>query len=444
MLDMRWIRENTAAFDAALVSRNLSPMASTLVNLDAKKREAMLKLQQMQSHRNELAAAIGAAKKNNGDISTLEVQASALKNQICDLERDEKHWSCALQDALNIIPNVPLKDVPVGKDETANVCVRTVGTPTNFNFCPRPHYKIGEDLGMIDFATATRISGSRFVILRGLLARMERALKSFMLDIHTQKFGYEEISVPLLVNSSTMYGTGQLPKFFEDSFKTTDGRWLIPTSEVPLTNMVGNSSTNASRLPLRFTAYSPCFRSEAGAAGRDTGGMIRNHQFSKVELVSIVHPADGLAELERMTGAAETVLQSLGLAYRVMLLSTGDMGFSSCKTYDIEVWIPSEGVYREISSCSLCGDFQARRMGARYRKEENGKESEKGFVHTLNGSGLAIGRTIVAILENYQLSNGNVIVPEALISYMDGVKELSRNELKGCGICLTNSKQCRS
>jgi seryl-tRNA synthetase len=397
-------------------------MAASLINMDIKKREAMLKLQQMQSNRNELASAIGMAKKNNEDASALEEQASAIKNQIHSLEQDEQYWSNRLQDALAVIPNVPLEDVPVGKDETANRCVRMVGTPVNFNFTPKPHYEIGEGLGMIDFSTAAKISGSRFVILRGLVARMERALKSFMLDIHTKNFGYEEISVPLLVNYDTMYGTGQLPKFSGDSFETTDGRWLIPTAEVPLTNMVRDMIVPADKLPIRMTAYSACFRSEAGAAGRDNRGMIRNHQFSKVELVSIVHPSKGEDELERMTSAAENILKKLGLAYRVMLLSTGDMGFSAEKTYDLEVWIPSENTYREISSCSLCGQFQARRMSARYKSE-----SEKGFVSTLNGSGLAIGRTIVAILENYQLANGKVIIPDVLVPYMNGVKELSRD-----------------
>jgi seryl-tRNA synthetase len=295
--------------------------------------------------------------------------------------------------------------------------------PPKFDFEPKPHYEIGEALGMIDFHNAVKISGSRFVVLRGLIAQLERALKSFMLDIHTQKFGYKEISVPLLVNSECVYGTGQLPKFAEDLFATTDGRWLIPTAEVPLTNLVRDSVINAANLPLRMTAYSACFRSEAGAAGRDTRGMIRNHQFSKVELVSIVHPDQGEAELERMTSAAETILQNLGLAYRVMLLSTGDMGFCSRKTYDIEVWIPSENTYREISSCSLCGNFQAMRMGARYKDGVN-----KGFVATLIGSGLAIGRTIVAILENYQQQNGNVVIPEALVPYMNGINEINKNE----------------
>jgi seryl-tRNA synthetase len=316
-----------------------------------------------------------------------------------------------------------LNDVPIGKDETANKCVRVIGTPPVFNFIPKPHYDLGENLGIVDFSNATKISGSRFVILRGLAAKLERALKSFMLDTHTKKFGYEEVSVPLLVNEESMYGTGQLPKFSEDSFRTTDGRWLIPTSEVPLTNIVRDTIIDSLKLPIRLTGYSQCFRSEAGAAGRDTRGMIRNHQFSKVELVSIVHPDNGEEELERMTSVAESILRDLGLAYRVMLLSTGDIGFSSRKTYDLEVWIPTENTYREISSCSLCGDFQARRMKTRYKDGTN-----KGFVFTLNGSGLAIGRTIVAILENYQNSDGNIIVPEVLIPYMDGITEIKKND----------------
>jgi seryl-tRNA synthetase len=345
-----------------------------------------------------------------------------LKGSIPELEAEETKSSAQLREILSTIPNIPLADVPVGVDETANRCIRVVGDRPRFDFPPKAHYEIGETLRMLDFQSAVKISGSRFAILRGGLAKMERALKAFMLDTHVKEFGYEEISVPFLVKPESMYGTGQLPKFKEDSFVTADGRWLIPTAEVPLTNIVRDRLIPLEELPLRMVAYSACFRSEAGAAGRDSRGMIRNHQFSKVELVSVVHPDEGEAELERMTGAAENILQKLGLAYRVVLLSTGDMGFSASKTYDLEVWIPSENVYREISSCSLCGQFQARRMSARYRGG-----SEKGFVSTLNGSGLAIGRTIVAILENYQLSNGNVIIPEALRPYMDGVKELVSN-----------------
>jgi seryl-tRNA synthetase len=349
----------------------------------------------------------------------LEQEAIDVKQNIPALEKEEAELGDRLNEILSAIPNIPRMEVPIGADETANARVRVVGEPPRFDFQPKPHYEIGEALGMIDFANAVKISGSRFTILRNQIARLERALKNFMLDSHTREFGYEEIHVPLLVNSECVYGTGQLPKFAEDLFATTDGRWLIPTAEVPLTNIVRDAIIPAAELPIRMTAYSACFRSEAGAAGRDNRGMIRNHQFTKVELVSVVHPEKGKEELERMTGAAETILKKLGLAYRVMLLSTGDMGFSAEKTYDLEVWIPSENTYREISSCSLCGQFQARRMGARYKSE-----SEKGFVSTLNGSGLAIGRTIVAILENYQLANGKVTVPDVLIPYMDGVKEL--------------------
>ena len=420
--DIKWIRENPDSFDNALANRNLSPMSSVVLEIDARKRDNMSRLQQLQSRRNELASLIGNAKKNGNVVPDLEKEASDIKHVIQELEQNTTEVSNKLNEILSTIPNVPLADVPIGKDEYANKCVRTIGVLPKFDFDPKPHYEIGESLGMIDFQNAVKVSGSRFVVLKSILAQMERALKSFMIDIHTKKFGYEEVCVPLLVNSESMYGAGQLPKFADDAFKTTDGRWLIPTSEVPLANLVRDSIIDGSDLPIRMTAYSACFRSEAGAAGRDTRGMIRNHQFSKVELVSVVHPDHGEAELEYMTSAAETVLQSLGLSYRVMLLSTGDMGFASRKTYDIEVWIPSENTYREISSCSLCGDFQARRMMARYKSG-----SEKGFVHTLNGSGLAIGRTIVAILENYQLANENVMIPELLRPYMDGIMEIKKN-----------------
>ncbi|MDR1334585.1 MAG: serine--tRNA ligase [Holosporaceae bacterium] len=422
MHDIKKIRENPERFDAAMISRNLHPTSATVISIDSKRREIIGKLQQLQSRRNEIASLIGSAKKNKEDTSLLEEEALDLKQSIPLLEKEEAAIANQLNEILAAIPNIPLQDVPVGEDESANLCVRVVGEPPRFNFEPKPHYELGESLQMIDFATATKISGSRFTILRHQIAQLERALKNFMLDTHTREFGYEEVSVPFLVNSESVYGTGQLPKFKEDLFVTSDGRWLIPTAEVPLTNLVRDTIIPAEKLPLRVTAYSPCFRSEAGAAGRDNRGMIRNHQFSKVELVSVVHPDDGEKELERMTSAAENILKKLGLAYRIILLSTGDMGFSAEKTYDLEVWIPSENTYREISSCSLCGQFQARRMAARYKSE-----SEKGFVSTLNGSGLAIGRTIVAILENYQLANEKVIIPEVLVPYMNGVKELSRN-----------------
>lgn len=423
MLDIKWIREFPEALDEALKNRNMAPVSDKIIEVDTQRRDAVSKLQQLQSRRNELAALIGRAKQNGENTSIYENEASQIKQDIVDLEQNAEKFSEQLNNILARIPNIPLADVPVGKDETANKCVRIVGEPPKFDFSPKAHYEIGEALGMMDFQNAAKLSGSRFVVLRDMLAKMERALKAFMLDNHTKNFGYEEIVPPLLVNEECMFGTGQLPKFAEDSFTTTDGRWLIPTAEVPLTNLVRDTIISADKLPIRMTAYSACFRSEAGAAGRDTRGMIRNHQFSKVELVSVVHPNDGESELERMTSVAEGILKSLGLAYRVMLLSTGDMGFSSRKTYDLEVWIPSENTYREISSCSLCGDFQARRMGARYKD----KDGKKGFVYTLNGSGLAIGRTIVAILENYQLPNGNVVIPEALVPYMGGIKEIKKD-----------------
>jgi seryl-tRNA synthetase len=422
MHDIKWIRENPSLFDAALASRNLSPMSSVLIEIDTHRRNVTTKLQLLQARKNELSDLIGRAKAQQKDVDTLEREAMDIKLSIPELEAEEAEFSAQLHEILSTIPNIPLASVPIGVDEAANKCVRTVGDRPQFDFSPKTHYEIGETLGMLDFQTAAKISGSRFAILRGQMAKMERALKSFMLDTHVKEFGYEEINVPFLVKPESMYGTGQLPKFKEDSFVTTDGRWLIPTAEVPLTNIVRDMLIPLEALPLRMTAYSACFRSEAGAAGRDNRGMIRNHQFSKVELVSVVHPDDEEKELERMTGAAESILQKLGLAYRVVLLSTGDMGFSASKTYDLEVWIPSENTYREISSCSLCGRFQARRMSTRYKSG-----SERGFVSTLNGSGLAIGRTIVAILENYQLFNGSVIIPEALRSYMDGMKELTGN-----------------
>jgi seryl-tRNA synthetase len=422
MHDLKRIREDPKFFDTVMASRNLQPMSADIIDIDAQKREVVTKLQQLQFRRNEIASQIGMARERGEDTIALEQESSSLKLSLSDLEKKEALLSAQLNGILSTIPNIPLPDVPVGSDESSNVCVRVVGEPPRFDFSPKSHYELGEALGMIDFSSATKISGSRFTILRGYISRLERALKDFMLDTHVREFGYEEISVPFLVNEECLYGTGQLPKFTEDLFSTTDGRWLIPTAEVPLTNIIRQSIIPAAQLPLRMTAYSACFRSEAGAAGRDNRGMLRNHQFSKVELVSIVHPTDGERELERMTSAAESILKKLGLAYRVMLLSTGDMGFSAEKTYDLEVWIPSEGSYREISSCSLCGQFQARRMGARYSGV-----GEKGFVSTLNGSGLAIGRTIVAILENYQLSDGRVIIPEALAPYMGGVKELSKN-----------------
>lgn len=424
MLDIKWIRDNPDLLDSALKNRNMKPISSKLIEIDRKKREVTSKLQSLQSRRNEIASLIGYSKKNEEDASSLEKESIKIKQSIHDLNKEVEKFNNQLNDILSTTPNIPMADVPVGIDETYNKCIRKVGEIPEFDFTPKTHYELGENLGMMDFQTASKISGSRFTILRSKIALLERALKSFMLDTHTQQFGYQEVSVPFLVNRDSMYGTGQLPKFSEDSFETTDGRWLIPTSEVPLTNTVRDMLIKSEDLPIRMTAYSACFRSEAGAAGKDTRGMIRNHQFSKVELVSIVHPDHGESELEYMTSSAETILQKLGLAYRVMLLSTGDMGFTSQKTYDLEVWVPSENTYREISSCSLCGDFQARRMMTKYKDNDG----SKGFVYTLNGSGLAIGRAIVAILENYQLSNGNIMIPKVLVPYMNGIREINSNE----------------
>jgi seryl-tRNA synthetase len=423
MHDVKQIKKDPAAFDRAMESRGGGPVASNLLAVDGRRRNALSQLQKLQYRRNEIAFLVARAKRNEVNSEELEREAAEIKQSIVQVEEEEASQAEMLGEMLMKLPNVPLKEVPVGSDESANVCVRCVGEPTRFDFPPRPHYEVGETLGMVDFEGAVRISGSRFVVLYDQIARLERALKNFMLDIHCREFGYREVSVPFLVNTKCMYGTGQLPKFDGDSFCTTDGRWLIPTAEVPLTNLVRDTIVPLEKLPLRMTAYSACFRAEAGSAGRDTRGMIRNHQFAKVELVSIVHPSEGEQELERMMQAAENILVKLQLPYRVMLLSTGDMGFSAEKTYDLEVWIPSENKYREISSCSLCGQFQARRMAARYK---NG--AEKGFVSTLNGSGLAIGRTIVAILENCQLINKKVEIPEVLIPYMNGIRELGSND----------------
>ena len=422
MLDIKWIRENPGIFDESMKNRNSEPCSEKVLSLDKSNREIISKIQDIQTRRNEIASQIGIAKKDKQDASELEAESTNLKNEMALLEQEREKFSSELTKILSSLPNIPLADVPAGKDESENKCVRVVGKVPKFDFKPKHHYELGEDLGLIDFQTAAKVSGSRFTILKGAISKMERALKNFMLDNHTQNYGYQEISVPFLVKPECMFGTGQLPKFAEDSFCTTDDRWIIPTAEVPLTNMFRESMIPAAQLPIRVAAFSACFRSEAGAAGRDTRGMIRNHQFSKVELVSVVHPNDGEKELERITSAAESILQKLGLPYRVMMLSTGDMGFSARKTYDLEVWLPSENTYREISSCSLCGQFQARRMNARYKGDK-----DKGYVATLNGSGLAIGRTIVAILENYQRADGSVEIPDALIPYMGGVKEI-RNE----------------
>ncbi|MEQ9332773.1 serine--tRNA ligase [Thalassobaculum sp.] len=427
MHDIRRIREDGAAFDAGLAKRGLAPMAETVLARDADWRRVTTELQQAQQRRNEASKQIGLAKRNGEPADALMAEVSELKDRMARLEEDERRLAAEVEEVLAGIPNLPGDGVPVGADEDANVEARRVGTPRDRNFSARDHVAIGEGLGLMDFEAATRLSGARFVVLKSQLARLERALAAFMLDIHTGEFGYTEVQPPLLVRDQALYGTGQLPKFAEDQFRTTDGFWLIPTAEVPLTNLVADQILDEEELPLRFTAYTPCFRSEAGSAGRDTRGMIRQHQFGKVELVSIAHPDRSGEEHERMTACAETVLKRLDLPYRVMVLSTGDMGFSAHKTYDLEVWLPGQddgkGRYREISSCSVCGDFQARRMKARFRRKG---EKATEFVHTLNGSGLAVGRALIAILENYQEADGSVTVPEALRPYLRGLERIER------------------
>jgi seryl-tRNA synthetase len=422
MHDIRLIRENPAAFDAALARRGVEPAAQSILALDARRREIATRMQEVQARRNEASKAIGAA-MGKGDKDTaeaLKVEVAALKVELPALEEEERTLTAQQNAALAAYPNAPASDVPEGADESENAELLRWGSPREFSFTPKEHADLGPALGL-DFETGALISGARFTFLKGGMARLHRALAQFMLDRQTGENGYLECIPPLLVKDEAVFGTGQLPKFSEDLFKTTDGRWMIPTAEVSLTNAVQGEILSEGQLPLRMTALTPCFRSEAGAAGRDTRGFIRQHQFEKVELVSITRPEDSEAEHERMTGCAEGVLQALGLPYRKVLLCTGDMGFTARKTYDLEVWLPGQGAYREISSCSNCGDFQARRMNARYRPE-GAKGTE--FVHTLNGSGLAVGRTLVAVLENYQREDGSVDVPEVLHPYMGGLTRL--------------------
>ncbi len=489
MFDIKWIRDNPAAFDAGLKKRGLAPLSAELIALDETRRGHVTKLQEAQARRNAASKEIGAAKaaKDDAKASALMAEVAALKDVLATGEAAERELDGKLRDALSVIPNLPLDDVPLGKDEKDNLEVRKVGELPKLAGINKPlqHFEIGERLGLMDFATAAKISGARFVVLKGALARLERALGAFMLDLHTSEFGYTENIVPLLVKDHAAYGTGNLPKFAEDLFQTSraatldeyneflakqlrapadavmaglgsdlpqseklerflamlneqlpkvqeefdaaEGKvgrfWLIPTAEVSLTNFVREEILDEGKLPMRLTAHTPCFRSEAGAAGKDTRGMIRQHQFSKVELVSITTPEESLAEHERMTSCAEEVLKRLGLPFRTILLCTGDMGFASQKTYDIEVWLPGENTYREISSCSVCGDFQARRMNARY-KPKGGKDTR--FVHTLNGSGLAVGRTLIAVLENYQQADGSVVIPEVLRPYMGGLAKIEK------------------
>jgi len=482
MFDIKWIRDNPEAFDAGLAKRGIAlggdvKLAAELIALDEARRTIITRLQEKQARRNAASKEIGKAKgaKDEAKAQALMAEVAALKDELARGEEESRAADKALHDALSVTPNLPADDVPVGRDEKDNREVRKVGAPPKFAWTnkPKEHFEIGEALGLMDFETAAKLSGSRFVVLRGQLARLERALAQFMLDLHTAPEkdavgGYTEIMPPYLVRDDVMYGTAQLPKFTDDQFLATrtitrtellhdalkyaaeedkaahrEGRidlealvdrtlvraplredyWLIPTAEVPLTNLVRESIRDEAELPIRVTAYSPCFRAEAGAAGKDTRGMIRQHQFSKVELVSVTTPEQSQAEHERMTHCAEEVLRRLGLAYRTMILCSGDMGFAARKTYDIEVWLPGQNTYREISSCSNCGDFQARRMHARY-KPKGGKDNR--FVHTLNGSGLAIGRTLIAILENYQQQDGSVAIPDALVPYMRGMTRIEK------------------
>jgi seryl-tRNA synthetase len=424
MHDIRFIRENPAAFDAGLKRRGLAPRADEILALDEKARACTTRLQDLQTRRNAASKAIGAAKakKDEAEAARLMAEVEAVKAEMPRLEAEEAAEKKKLDDILAAIPNLPAADVPDGADEHGNVEVRKWGEPKRIAGA-KEHFDIGEALGMMDFETAAKMSGARFVLLSGALARMERAIANLMLDTHTAEFGYAECSPPVLVRDMAPFGVGQLPKFEEDLFRTTNGYWLTSTAEVTLSNIVADTIIDDDYLPRRYTAWTPCFRSEAGAAGKDTRGMIRMHQFSKVELVSITTPDKSVDEHERMTACAESILKKLELPFRTMALCTGDMGFASRKTYDIEVWLPGQNRYREISSCSNCGDFQARRMKARYRKKgEKGAE----FVHTLNGSGLAVGRTLVAILENYQQPDGTVAVPAALQGYMGGMTAVGR------------------
>lgn len=419
MHDIRYIRDFPDAFDAALAKRGMEALSAEILDLDSRRRALQTELQGLQSRRNEASKLIGARKSKGEDAQDLIDEVAAIKAATPTKEAEEAELAAKLHEHLISIPNLLDESVPQGDDEEDNEFVRLVGEKPSYDFTPQDHVSLGEGLGQMDFASAAKLSGARFVVLQGQLARLERALAAFMLDNHTNEFGYSETLPPAIVNSATMTGTGQLPKFAEDLYQVEDDKWLIPTAEVPLTNLVADAITDASELPLRMTAYTQCFRAEAGSAGRDTRGMIRQHQFSKVEMVSITKPEDSADELERMTNCAETILQKLGLHYRVMKLCSGDTGFSATQTYDIEVWLPGQdegrGMYREISSCSNCGAFQARRMKARMRRQAGG---ETEFVHTLNGSGLAIGRTMIAVLENGQQADGTILLPEVLHSYM--------------------------
>lgn len=445
MHDIKFIRDNSDAFDKALKRRGLPKAASAILLLDEERRAIQTELQQKQNQRNSLSKEIAEVKKSGDDKKADQHMAkvTALKTDLAALEAKERDLAARLESELLQLPNMVTPDVPDGKDEDDNEEIRTWGKPASFPFPAKDHVALGEGLGLMDFALAAKLSGARFVVLKGALAKLERAIASFMLDVHTREFGYSEFSPPYLVKRETMQGTGQLPKFAEDLFVTRDDRWLIPTAEVPLTGLVADTILEEGDLPMRLTAFTPCFRAEAGAAGKDTRGMIRQHQFSKVELVSITHPDESDKELERMTSCAEAILQRLELPYRVVKLCCGDIGFAARTTYDLEVWLPGQeegkGKYREISSCSNCGDFQTRRMRARFRtrprqnQSQNQSQSQSqsqnqsiAYVHSLNGSGLAVGRCLLAVMENYQTDHGTIRIPSALIPYMQGMTEIDK------------------
>ncbi|MBI4185199.1 MAG: serine--tRNA ligase [Proteobacteria bacterium] len=422
MHDLRWIRDNPEEFDRALKRRGLAPTAAGVLTIDARNRAQQTALQEMQQRRNQVSKEIGQARARGEAPAAAMAEMASLREKVQAAEEEQRRLSAEIDEILAGLPNLLAADVPDGTDERANRVVRTVGEPPRFDFAPKEHFDLGEALAGMDFERAAKLAGARFVVLKGALARLHRALAAFMLDLQTREHGYLEVAPPVLVRDAVAFGTGQLPKFGEDLFHTTAGLWLIPTAEVPLTNLVADEIVEEAALPLRFAALTPCFRAEAGAAGKDTRGMLRQHQFDKVELVSITRAEESEAEHERMTSCAEEVLKRLALPYRVMVLSSGDTGFSARKTYDIEVWLPGQGRYREISSCSNCGDFQARRMRARYRPAE-GKGTR--LVHTLNGSGLAVGRALIAVMENCQRADGAIEIPAALRPYMGGREAIS-------------------
>ncbi|MBR0659664.1 serine--tRNA ligase [Neoroseomonas oryzicola] len=423
MHDIRAVRADPAAFDAALARRGLAPSSAAILARDEARRAAQSALQDKQARRNAIAKEIGMAKRQGGDTSALEAEAVALRDEMAALDAAATEAEREQTVLLEALPNLLDAEVPDGADETSNVVLHQHGDVPNLAFAPKQHFELGEALGLMDFGTATKLAGARFTVLRGALARLERALGQWMITLHTEQHAYSETSVPLLVNDATMYGTGQLPKFGEDLFRTTDDRWLIPTAEVPLTNFAREEILAEADLPIRLTALTPCFRSEAGSAGRDTRGMLRQHQFWKVEMVSITTQEQSAEEHERMTRCAERVLTELGLTWRRVFLCAGDTGFGAARTYDLEVWLPGQQAWREISSCSNCRDFQARRMNGRYKPKE-GKGNL--FLHTLNGSGVAVGRALIAVMETYQQEDGSILVPEVLRPWMGGIEKIAR------------------